>query len=122
MKVKGKPVVILLAEDDDDDFQLTRDALQESHVLNDLHRVVNGEELMDYLYRRNAFTDAKSSPVPGGWHTHDNSEKRFWVAYPLRICFLQRVGLLFASLSIDSLEHSNGCIRSTLGRHAPRHC
>lgn len=65
MKVKAKPVVILLAEDDDDDYQLTRDALQESHILNELHRVIDGEELMDYLYRRNAFRDPKSSPVPG---------------------------------------------------------
>jgi CheY-like chemotaxis protein len=65
MKTKGKPVVILLAEDDDDDYKLTRAALQEAHILNDLHRVKDGEELMDYLYHRNSFRDAKTSPVPG---------------------------------------------------------
>lgn len=64
MKVEGKPVVILLAEDDDDDYKLTREAFQESHVLNELHRVIDGEELMDYLYRRNAFRDPKNAPVP----------------------------------------------------------
>ena len=65
MKIKRKPVAILLAEDDDDDYKLTRDALQEARILNELHRVIDGEELMDYLHHRNAFSDAKSSPVPG---------------------------------------------------------
>ncbi len=65
MEVKGKSVALLLAEDDDDDYKLTHDALQLCHLLNDVHRVSNGEELMDYLYRRNAFRDPKDSPTPG---------------------------------------------------------
>ncbi len=65
MKTKEKPVVILLAEDDDDDFELTRDALLECHLLNDVRRAADGEELMDYLYRRNAFQASEESPVPG---------------------------------------------------------
>ncbi len=64
-KTKGKPVTLLLAEDDDDDYRLTHDALQLCHLLNDLHRVSNGEELMDYLHRRNAFRDPQNSPTPG---------------------------------------------------------
>jgi CheY-like chemotaxis protein len=65
MKIKRKPLAILLAEDDDDDYKLIRDALQESGIPNGLHRVIDGEELMDYLHHRNAFSDAKNSPVPG---------------------------------------------------------
>jgi len=65
MKLEGKSVTLLLAEDDDDDYRLTRDALQECHLLNDLHRVANGEELMDYLHHRNAYRDTGNSPTPG---------------------------------------------------------
>lgn len=65
MSAKGTSVVILLAEDDDDDYVLTRDALSASRLLNDLHRVKDGEELMDYLRHRNAFRDPRTSPVPG---------------------------------------------------------
>jgi len=65
MKTTATSVVILLAEDDEDDYRLTRDAFQECRVLNDLRRVADGEELMDYLYRRDAFSDPAKSPVPG---------------------------------------------------------
>jgi CheY-like chemotaxis protein len=63
-KTQRKSVTLLLAEDDDDDYKLTHDALQLCHLLNDLHRVSNGEELMDYLYRRKVFRDAQDSPTP----------------------------------------------------------
>jgi CheY-like chemotaxis protein len=65
MKSTTKPVRILLAEDDDEDFALTRDALNESHLLNDLYRVRDGEELMAYLRQNRAVGHQKSSPVPG---------------------------------------------------------
>lgn len=42
-------IVILMADDDDDDFLLTKKALKESKLLNELVRVGDGEELMDYL-------------------------------------------------------------------------
>ena len=64
MKIDAKHVTVLLAEDDDEDFQLTRDAFQACHLLNDLRRVANGEELMDYLRHRRAFRDLKESPAP----------------------------------------------------------
>ena len=60
-----RDVIILIAEDDDDDFTLTHDAFRESRLLNDIHRVKDGEELMDYLLRRNAFADPATSPTPG---------------------------------------------------------
>lgn len=61
----GQPIVILMADDDADDRMLTRDALQESRVLNELRFVEDGEELMDYLHRRGKYADSDSSPKPG---------------------------------------------------------
>lgn len=52
-----KPLVILMADDDDDDFMLTKKALGESRLLNELNRVRDGEELMDYLLRRGEYNE-----------------------------------------------------------------
>ncbi len=60
-----KSIVILMADDDADDRLLTKDAMDESRVANDLHFVEDGEELMDYLNRRGKFSDPASSPRPG---------------------------------------------------------
>src|SRR5689334_12713850 len=57
--------VILMADDDQEDRMLTRDALAESRLLNDLRFVGDGEELLDYLLRRGAYTNPESSPRPG---------------------------------------------------------
>jgi CheY-like chemotaxis protein len=57
-----QPINILMADDDADDRMLTKEALKESRVLNDLHFVEDGEELMDYLNRRGKHVDA---PRPG---------------------------------------------------------
>lgn len=54
-----------MADDDPDDRMLTRDALVESHLLNELKTVENGEELMDYLHQRGKFSDASAYPRPG---------------------------------------------------------
>lgn len=61
----GNPIVILMADDDADDRMLTRDALDESRVLNDLRFVEDGEELMDYLTRRGKYSKAEDAPRPG---------------------------------------------------------
>lgn len=59
------PVTILMADDDPDDRQLTREAFEEARLANDLRFVENGEELLDYLYRRGKYTDPAASPRPG---------------------------------------------------------
>lgn len=51
-----------MADDDADDRVLTKEALEESRVLNDLHFAVDGEDLMDFLKRRGKHADA---PRPG---------------------------------------------------------
>jgi CheY-like chemotaxis protein len=54
-----------MADDDADDRFLAADALKEARVLNEIHFVVDGEELMDYLCRRGQYTDPEKSPRPG---------------------------------------------------------
>ena len=53
------------ADDDEDDRLLTQDALAESRVLNELHFVEDGVELLEYLERKGKFEDKSSSPRPG---------------------------------------------------------
>lgn len=65
MKNSNKPVAILMAEDDPDDRFLSEEALKEARVINELHVVEDGEELMDYLCRRGQFELPASSPRPG---------------------------------------------------------
>ena len=61
---KPKPAVILLAEDDRGDQELTRRALEEGKIHNDLHIVEDGEEALAYLFRRGKYQEPASSPRP----------------------------------------------------------
>ena len=60
-----KLVTILMADDDADDRDFARTAMEESRLANDLRFVEDGEELLDYLYRRGRYSDPKESPRPG---------------------------------------------------------
>ncbi len=60
-----RSVPILIADDDDDDREMIKDALKESLVLNNIHCVKDGEELMDYLQHRGKFEDVIKNPLPG---------------------------------------------------------
>ena len=62
---QAKPITILMAEDDPDDRLLTEEAFSKALLANDLRFVEDGEELMDYLYRRGKYADASNSPRPG---------------------------------------------------------
>ncbi len=57
--------VILMADDDDDDRLLAKDALSECKVDGNLRFVENGEELMDYLFRRGKYQEIGNAPRPG---------------------------------------------------------
>jgi len=46
---------ILLAEDDPGDVELTLAALEDNHLANRVAVVENGEEALDYLYRRGKY-------------------------------------------------------------------
>jgi CheY-like chemotaxis protein len=60
-----KSNVILMADDDEDDRLLARDALGEAWPEGSMRCVENGEELLDYLRQRGAYTTAGSAPRPG---------------------------------------------------------
>ena len=62
MNNNSAPLTILLADDDPDDRLLVREAFEENHLLNPLHTVEDGEELMDYLYRRGKFASVAVRP------------------------------------------------------------
>jgi CheY-like chemotaxis protein len=62
----GQRVTILLADDDEEDRELTRDALREAHLANDVMFVVDGQDLMDYLHHEGRYADRSvASPRPG---------------------------------------------------------
>ena len=63
-RINGRPAVILLAEDDPGDQELTRRALEEGKVRNELHIVKDGEEALNYLFRRGEYEDPETSPLP----------------------------------------------------------
>ena len=54
---------ILLIEDDPKDVELTLTALEEYHLANEVVVVSDGEEALDYLYRRGTFA-ARSNDNP----------------------------------------------------------
>jgi CheY-like chemotaxis protein len=63
--INSRPIAILMADDDDDDRLLAQNAFRKGWLLNELHCVENGEELMDYLLRRGGYSDPTQSPRPG---------------------------------------------------------
>ena len=65
MNKARKTLTILIADDDLEDQMLVRDAWEKSRLYNHLRFVDDGEQLMDYLYRRGAFADPIDSPRPG---------------------------------------------------------
>ncbi len=54
----GRPIEILMVEDDEQDVDLTVRALRDGKVRNVLHAVSDGEEALDYLYRRGKHAEA----------------------------------------------------------------
>jgi len=60
------PVTILICDDDEDDRLLTSQALAQAHLSNDIRYVEDGEQLMDYLHRRGAYSGQNGkAPRPG---------------------------------------------------------
>lgn len=59
----GRPVDILLVEDNAGDVRLTREALNEGKVLNNLHVVVDGVQAMAFLRREDPYGEATRPDV-----------------------------------------------------------
>ena len=62
--MKPERLSILMADDDPDDRMLVRDALSETSAPQHLDCVEDGEELMDYLYRRGKYANRPADEQP----------------------------------------------------------
>src|SRR5215510_3751453 len=58
MTPAGRPIDILLVEDDPGDELITREAFAHNKLHNRLHVARDGEQGLDYLYRRGEYRDA----------------------------------------------------------------
>ncbi|MEU9736748.1 response regulator [Streptomyces sp. NPDC048002] len=61
MTAPAQPIEVLLVEDDPGDELMTREAFEDNKIGNTLHVVRDGEEALDFLYRRGEHGDA---PTP----------------------------------------------------------
>lgn len=59
-----KRMTILMADDDADDRMFTREAWEKTSTTGNLLFVKDGEELMDYLYRRGTYAQPSRAPRP----------------------------------------------------------
>ncbi len=51
----AKPIDILLVEDNPGDVRLTKEALKENKISNNLYEVIDGVEALDFLYKRGKY-------------------------------------------------------------------
>jgi CheY-like chemotaxis protein len=58
MTSDGRAIEILLVEDDPGDELITREAFEHNKLKNNLHVAHDGEEGLDFLYKRGAYADA----------------------------------------------------------------
>ena len=60
----GDMLVILLVEDNEDHAELVLRNFAENLVANRIYHVKDGEEALDYLFRRGHYAERSSSPTP----------------------------------------------------------
>ncbi|WP_432005474.1 response regulator [Streptomyces parvus] len=58
MNTAVQPIEVLLVEDDPGDELMTREAFEDNKIRNTLHVVRDGQEALDFLYRRGEHTEA----------------------------------------------------------------
>jgi CheY-like chemotaxis protein len=63
--MKGEPIVILLVEDDPAHAEIVRRNFKGCRLANRLMHVEDGQEALDYLYRKGTFSAPEKSPRPG---------------------------------------------------------
>lgn len=60
-----KPITILLVEDNPDHVLIIQRGLAANHVLNEIRVVKDGQEALDYLFRKGSYADPAAAPRPG---------------------------------------------------------
>jgi CheY-like chemotaxis protein len=61
METQKKPIEILLVEDNPGDVRLTKEALRDYKLINNLSVAMDGEEALNFLFKRG---DYANSPTP----------------------------------------------------------
>jgi two-component system response regulator len=56
---------ILLVEDSPEDYEATERAFRRAGLKNPIHRCSDGDEALDYLFRRGRYANPATSPKPG---------------------------------------------------------
>ena len=62
--MNGEPLCILLVEDNPAHAELVIRNFEEHRVANQIHLVRDGEQALDYLFRRGKYADPQTSPRP----------------------------------------------------------
>ena len=60
----GEPVLILLVEDNDDHAELVMRQMSDHRIANKVTRLIDGQEALEYLFRKGKFEDPEASPRP----------------------------------------------------------
>ena len=63
MSLPTKLAEILLVEDNPGDIELTREAFEDAGFRNNLNIVMDGDEALDYLYKRGGFESATTPDI-----------------------------------------------------------
>ena len=64
-EAERRPQIILLVEDNPQDRESTKRAFMKSKVINPIIECDNGDDALDYLFRRNKSSNPGASPRPG---------------------------------------------------------
>ena len=62
--MKGEPVLILLVEDNDDHAELVIRQMADHRIANKVIRLSDGQEALDYLFRKGDYEKPVDSPRP----------------------------------------------------------
>lgn len=65
MTTPRQSILIMLVEDDEGHQLLIRENLRAGGIVNDIIHMRNGQEALDYLFRRGQYQDPAKSPRPG---------------------------------------------------------
>jgi CheY-like chemotaxis protein len=57
-QLTSRPIEILLVEDNPGDVRLTREGFKQARIANSLHVAANGDDALDFLYRRDGHAAA----------------------------------------------------------------
>jgi two-component system, response regulator len=64
VELTGEPLHILLVEDNEAHAELVIRGMRDQQVANRIHHVSDGEQALDYLFRRGTYTDPVINPRP----------------------------------------------------------